>query len=84
MLIVNRTAGNWRDSAFAELPLLLSAGDLVVTNNTRVFPARLTGHRLVRGERGARIEALLVRRLASEENEWEVLAKPGRALRAGA
>jgi S-adenosylmethionine:tRNA ribosyltransferase-isomerase len=84
LLIVNRAEGNWRDSAFAELPLLLSAGDVVVVNNTRVFPARLRGHRLVRGERGARIEALLVRRLSSEENEWEVLAKPGRALRVGA
>lgn len=84
MLVVDRAKGNWRDSGFAELPALLSAGDVVVINNTRVFPARLVGHRLVNGERGAKIEALLVRRAAAEENEWEVLAKPGRALRTGA
>ncbi len=82
MLIVNRQAGTWRDSYFAELPMLLSENDVLVLNNTRVFPARLIGHRIINGIAGAKIEALLVRRLA--ENEWEVLAKPGRALPLGA
>lgn len=82
MLVVDRQAGNWRDSYFAELPTMLSANDVLVINNTRVFPARLLGHRIVNGEAGAKIEALLVRRLA--ENEWEVMAKPGRALPMGA
>jgi S-adenosylmethionine:tRNA ribosyltransferase-isomerase len=82
MLIVNRSVGNWRDSHFAELPTMLSANDVLVINNTRVFPARLMGHRMVNGEAGAKVEALLVRRLA--ENEWEVMAKPGRALSIGA
>ncbi len=82
MLIVDRQTGNWRDSHFAEFPTLLSANDLLILNNTRVFPARLVGHRLVDGVNGAKIEALLVRRLA--EYEWEVMAKPGRALPIGA
>ena len=82
MLIVNRQAGTWRDSYFAELPMLLSENDVLVVNNTRVFPARLIGHRIINGVVGAKIEALLVRRLA--ENEWEVMAKPGRALPVGA
>jgi S-adenosylmethionine:tRNA ribosyltransferase-isomerase len=82
MLVVDRQAGNWRDSYFAELPTMLSANDVLVINNTRVFPARLLGHRIVNGEAGAKVEALLVRRLA--ENEWEVIAKPGRALPVGA
>jgi S-adenosylmethionine:tRNA ribosyltransferase-isomerase len=82
MLIVNRAAGNWRDSYFAELPMMLSANDVLVLNNTRVFPARLLGHRMVNGEAGAKVEALLVRRLT--EDEWEVMAKPGRALPIGA
>ncbi len=82
MLVVNRKAGNWRDSCFAELPTILSANDVLVINNTRVFPARLVGHRIMNGEAGAKVEALLVRRLA--ENEWEVMAKPGRALPMGA
>jgi S-adenosylmethionine:tRNA ribosyltransferase-isomerase len=57
---------------------------VVVLNNTRVFPARLIGHRVVNGRRGALVEALLVRRVENSANEWEVLAKPGRSLKAGA
>ncbi|HEX4949273.1 MAG TPA: tRNA preQ1(34) S-adenosylmethionine ribosyltransferase-isomerase QueA [Blastocatellia bacterium] len=82
MLVVDRRAGKWRDSYFAELPTLLSANDVLVINNTRVFPARVLGHRVVKGKAGAKIEALLVRRLT--EDEWEVMAKPGRALPVGA
>jgi len=84
MLVIERATGSWRDSSFAELPLLLSPRDVLVVNNTRVFPARLIGRRLVRGGPGAQVEVLLVRRMAGEEDEWEVLAKPGRALRQGA
>lgn len=82
MLVVDRKVESWRDSYFAELPTMLSANDVLVINNTRVFPARLLGHRVVNGEVGAKIEALLVRRRT--ENEWEVMAKPGRALPVGA
>lgn len=78
MLVVDRQAGSWHDSYFAELPTMLSANDVLVLNNTHVFPARLLGHRIVSGEVGAKVETLLVRRLA--EDEWEVMAKPGRAL----
>lgn len=84
MLVIDRAAGMWRDSSFAELPALLRRGDVLVLNNTRVFPARLTGHRIRSGERGAKVETLLLRRVSIEPNEWEVLAKPGRALRPGA
>src|SRR5262249_17184690 len=83
MLVVDRAGRAWRDSSFAEFPAFLNAGDVVVLNNTRVFPARLIGHRVVNGERGALVEALLVRRIEGE-GEWEVLAKPGRALKIGA
>jgi S-adenosylmethionine:tRNA ribosyltransferase-isomerase len=57
---------------------------VVVINNTRVFPARLIGHRVVNGRRGSLVEALLVRRIEDSDDEWEVLAKPGRALKTGA
>jgi S-adenosylmethionine:tRNA ribosyltransferase-isomerase len=83
MLVVDRANGCWRDSSFAEFPAFLNAGDVVVLNNTRVFPARLIGHRVVNGRRGALVEALLVRRVENSANEWEVLAKPGRSLKAG-
>ncbi len=83
MLVLDRAQRAWRDSSFAEFPTLFDAGDVIVINNTRVFPARLIGHRVVNGRRGALVEALLVRRVEGDD-EWEVLAKPGRALGAGA
>jgi len=84
MLMVDRARQSWRDGSFAEFPAFLNAGDVVVINNTRVFPARLIGHRVVNGLRGALVEALLVRRIENDDNEWEVLAKPGRSLKVGA
>jgi S-adenosylmethionine:tRNA ribosyltransferase-isomerase len=84
MLVVDRANGSWRDSSFAEFPAFLNAGDVVVLNNTRVFPARLVGHRVVNGRRGALVEALLVKRIGNSATEWEVLAKPGRSLKIGA
>src|SRR5215510_16184117 len=74
MLVVDRANQSWRDSSFAEFPAFLNAGDVIVLNNTRVFPARLIGRRIVNGERGAMVEALLVRRIENSVNEWEVLA----------
>src|SRR5215510_187165 len=84
MLIVDRSGQFWRDSSFAEFPAFLNAGDVIVLNNTRVFPARLIGHRIVNGRRGAMVEALLVQRIENGGNEWVVLAKPGRSLKVGA
>jgi S-adenosylmethionine:tRNA ribosyltransferase-isomerase len=84
MLVVDREGKSWRDSRFTEFPGFLNAGDVVVLNNTRVFPARLIGRRVVNAAPGAVVEALLVRRIETGDNEWEVLAKPGRALKVGA
>jgi S-adenosylmethionine:tRNA ribosyltransferase-isomerase len=84
MLVVDRAGNSWRDGQFAEFPTFLNAGAVVVVNNTRVFPARLIGRRVVNGGPGALVEALLVRRIENMANEWEVLAKPGRALKVGA
>ena len=82
LLVINRQTKQWQDSSFEELPKLLSANDVLVINNTRVFPARLLGHRLVNGIAGAKVEALLTRRIS--QNQWEAMAKPGRALQVGA
>jgi S-adenosylmethionine:tRNA ribosyltransferase-isomerase len=45
LMRLDRLTGGWADSAFREFPSLLRPGDLVVFNNTRVFPARLFGRR---------------------------------------
>ncbi len=85
MLVVNRAANSFRDGAFIELPALLNSGDVLIINNTRVFPARLLGHRVLPdGTTGAQVEALLARLIDATTNEWEVIARPGRALKVGA
>ena len=82
MLVVDRARGKWRDSHFAELPSELHEGDVLVVNNTRVFPARLTGRR---EPSGGRVELLLVRESeGAGPNAWEALARPARRLDAGA
>ncbi len=79
MLVLDRGRAVWRDSQFAELPSYLRAGDVVVVNNTRVFPARLTG---ARESSGGRVELFLVRE--REPLVWETLARPARRLQKGA
>jgi S-adenosylmethionine:tRNA ribosyltransferase-isomerase len=78
MLIVDRATQTWRDSSFATLPHNLTHKDLLVLNNTRVFPARLRGRRW---PSGGSIELLLLREV--EANMWEALTRPGRRLRTG-
>jgi S-adenosylmethionine:tRNA ribosyltransferase-isomerase len=78
MLLVDRSAYAYRDLQFVDLPGFLSPGDVVVLNNTRVFPARLSGTKL---SGGAQIEVFLIRQLNTLE--WEALARPARRLRKG-
>lgn len=68
------------DRSFRELPDLLAAGDLLVFNDTKVIPARLTGCRH-RGENVVAIEALLTKRL--DDVTWQAFAKPGKRLKPG-
>lgn len=78
MLIVDRATQNWRDSTFASLPDWVRPNDVLVLNNTRVFPARLVGER---SPSGGAVELLLLREM--EPNVWSVLARPARRLRMG-
>lgn len=94
MLVLNRQTGAFADDQFRNFPQHLRAGDVLVLNNSRVFPARLFGHRS--GERAqplsprnpasreflkGRIEVLLTRQVG--EDEWEALVRPGRKLGVG-
>jgi len=78
MLIVDRHTQGWTDSQFKALPNHLDDGDVVVINNTRVFPARLRGTRV---PSGGRIELLLLREVAP--HTWEALSRPARRLKTG-
>jgi S-adenosylmethionine:tRNA ribosyltransferase-isomerase len=77
LLVYRRATGELRHRTFAELPDEL-AGELVVVNDTRVVPARLT----LRRQSGGEAEVLLLERLG-ENGTWEGLARPSRRLRPG-
>ena len=66
LLVVDRAAGSWRELPFSGLPSLFDPGDLLVVNDTRVFPARLIGRR---DPSGGAVECLLLRRGPIEPTE---------------
>ena len=70
----------FEDRSIRDLPGLLSPGDILVVNDTRVIPARLQGRR-VRGEASARIEATLHKREGA--NLWRAFVRPSKKLKAG-
>lgn len=79
MLIVDRKRKASTDTHFWSLPDHIRENDVLVINNTRVFPARLVGQR---EPSGGRVEVLLVRERGP--SVWEALVKPGARLRQGA
>jgi S-adenosylmethionine:tRNA ribosyltransferase-isomerase len=79
MLVLDRAKRSWIDSQFRALPEYLFPGDLLVLNNTRVFPARLIGRR---DPSGGRVEVLLVREIESQV--WQALVRPAHRLQPGA
>jgi S-adenosylmethionine:tRNA ribosyltransferase-isomerase len=96
MLVVHREEGRWEDRAFRDLPEYLRPGDCLVVNDSRVFPARLFGHRagvraLPIGKNNPRIreylsgavEVFLLRSVSADGRDWEALVRPGRKLPVG-
>jgi S-adenosylmethionine:tRNA ribosyltransferase-isomerase len=85
LIVFDRARQRTEHTTFDRLPSHLRRGDLLVVNDTRVFPARLLGHRVPSG--GA-VECLLIRRLGvgnSERSEvWDALMHPGQKLKPGA
>ena len=95
MLHLLRSGGH-SDRLFRDFPDLLHPGDVVVFNNTRVFPARLYGRRegthaqpvsphnpAARDFLHGRVEVLLTRQLTTDPNDWECLVRPGRKIGVG-
>jgi S-adenosylmethionine:tRNA ribosyltransferase-isomerase len=77
MLVVDRAKQSRRDAHFYDLGNFISKDDVLVLNNTKVFPARLFGQL----ETGAKIEIFLVKE--NEDKSWEALARPARRLKEG-
>ena len=96
MLHLDRQSGRLEDRVFRDFPDLLQPDDLVVLNNTRVFPARLYGSRggakaqpvsprnpAAREFLRGRVEVLLTKQISETPNEWECLVRPGRKIGVG-
>jgi S-adenosylmethionine:tRNA ribosyltransferase-isomerase len=94
MLVLDRAGERWEDKAFFEISQLLQPDDLLVFNNTKVFPARLLGRRrgitaqpvgknnpAQRGFLTGETELLLTRQ--ESEDVWQGLVHPGRKVRTG-
>jgi S-adenosylmethionine:tRNA ribosyltransferase-isomerase len=77
LLTVNRASGEIAHRTFAELPSIITPGDALVLNTTKVLRARLLGTR----DSGARAEILLLRPLP--DGTWEAMVSPGGKLHAG-
>ena len=91
MLVLPRTTGAWQHRTILNLPEYLRPGDLLVLNNTRVFPARLLG---VWADTGGAVELLLLERVdrpdrtdlpdrADHSETWPCICGSGRRARAG-
>lgn len=71
LMTLDRSDGSVGETSIAEIAALFRSGDLLVVNDTRVIPARLTGKK----ESGGRVEVFLVRRLPGEAEVWNCLIK---------
>jgi S-adenosylmethionine:tRNA ribosyltransferase-isomerase len=96
MLHLERASGKFSDATFRDFPQMLRPGDLLVMNNTRVFPARLFGCRsgthaqpvspknpAAREFLRGKVEVLLTKQSDDDPLVWEALARPGRKLTPG-
>lgn len=80
MMVVNRKEGTIQHRTFKDIMDYLNEGDVLVMNDTKVFPARLYGNK---EKTGAKIEVFLLRELNSENLLWDVLVDPARKIRIG-
>lgn len=80
LMVLNRATGEIEHRIFKEIINYFVDGDLLVFNDTKVFPARLYGNK---EKTGARIEVFLLRELNAENKLWDVLVEPARKIRIG-
>jgi S-adenosylmethionine:tRNA ribosyltransferase-isomerase len=80
MMVVHRTTGEIEHRIFKEIINYFDDGDVMVFNDTKVFPAKLIGNK---EKTGAKIEVFLLRELNEEHKLWDVLVEPARKIRIG-
>ena len=80
LMVVHRDTGKIEHKMFKDIVDYFDEGDVMVVNDTKVFPARLYGNK---EKTGAQIEVFLLRELNSEMRLWDVLVDPARKIRVG-
>ena len=80
MMVVNRKTGNIEDRNFRDIIEYFDDKDVMVVNNTKVFPARMYGRK---EKTGAKIEVFLLRELNKPNRLWDVIVDPARKIRVG-
>ena len=80
LMVINRKDGTIKHHQFKDLINFFEEEDVLIINNTKVFPARLYGNK---EKTGARIEVFLLRELNKEQRLWDVLVDPARKIRIG-
>jgi len=80
MMVVHRSTGKIEHKIFKDILEYFGDGDVMVLNDTKVFPARLYGNK---EKTGAKIEVFLLRELNKENHLWDVLVDPARKIRVG-
>src|SRR5580658_7003427 len=80
MMVVNRKTGNIENRHFRDIIEYFDDKDVMVVNNTKVFPARMYGRK---EKTGAKIEVFLLRELNKPNHLWDVIVDPARKIRVG-
>lgn len=80
LMVVHRKTGEIEHKSFKDILDYFDEGDVLVSNNTKVFPARLYGRK---EKTGAKIEVFLLRELNQDAKLWDVLVDPARKIRVG-
>ena len=80
LMVVNRKTGKIQHKHFKDILEFYNDKDVMVINNTKVFPARMYGRK---EKTGAKIEVFLLRELNEQQRLWDVLVDPARKIRVG-
>ncbi len=80
LMVIHRKTKTIEHRMFKDIIEYFDDGDVLILNNTKVFPARLYGNK---EKTGARIEVFLLRELNAEQRLWDVLVDPARKIRIG-
>lgn len=80
LMVLHRDSGKIEHRVFKDIVDYFNSDDVMVFNNTKVFPARLYGNK---EKTGAQIEVFLLRELNREQRLWDVLVDPARKIRIG-